>query len=370
MQKCSSSALEPSSESLARRKEFGKLFSALRRVRSRTPFFELAAHRIPTLWGLYRGLRREAPTSDIRWRMRKIFEKNRGLTGSEKTIICLRRGYKWLETFQRTRSGDTHLQAVLERYSRMIAAKREREHWEQVLGEEWAWQERMRKKPILTGSLLRASLDNPPLPRLYPLPEHISRMIHKRRVAREARFAKQQVLLEQQQDLIREAQFEEGALTGNSAKLVFGGENKNEWTKEVRDGLTEIVQAYERSQARLRTTVSPELFEVMAAARRFKIANKTRERENERRGVLTRASLKRARGRPPAHVWDRMSEEEKEVDRVKRLQGEGGYVGMVKRMAGMRMRDGDTWKKEVEANEEAKERECQVERENERRRVE
>ncbi|KAF6761662.1 hypothetical protein DFP72DRAFT_879270 [Ephemerocybe angulata] len=355
MQKCRSSALDPSSESLARRKEFSKLFSALRRVRSRTPFFELAAHRIPTLWGLYRGLRREAPTSDIRWRMRKIFEKNRGLTGSEKTIICLRRGYKWLETFQRARSGDTHLQAVLERYSRMIAAKREREHWEQVLGEEWAWQERMRKKPILTGSLLRASLDNPPLPRLYPLPEHISHMIHKRRVAREARFAKQQVLLEQQQDLIREAQFEE------VQSWIFGGENKNEWTKEVRDGLTEIAQAYERSQARLRTTVSPELFEVMAAARRFKIANKTREREKR---------TARARGRPPAHVWDRMSEEEKEVDRVKRLRGEGGYVGMVKRMAGMRMRDGDTWKKEVEANEEAKERESQVERENERRRAE
>lgn len=56
----------PSVESQTFRANLAQLLSPLRRVRPRVPFFELAAHRIPTLWGLYRGLLREAPTEDVR----------------------------------------------------------------------------------------------------------------------------------------------------------------------------------------------------------------------------------------------------------------------------------------------------------------
>lgn len=47
------------------RAKLAELVSPLRRVRSKTPFFELAAHRIPTLWSLYRGLLRNSPTEDV-----------------------------------------------------------------------------------------------------------------------------------------------------------------------------------------------------------------------------------------------------------------------------------------------------------------
>ena len=47
------------------RAKLAELVSPLRRVRSKSPFFELAAHRIPTLWSLYRGLLRNSPTEDV-----------------------------------------------------------------------------------------------------------------------------------------------------------------------------------------------------------------------------------------------------------------------------------------------------------------
>lgn len=56
----------PSHDSLTFRANLARLVSPLRRVRPRVPFYQLAAHRIPTLWTLYRGLLRKAPTDDVR----------------------------------------------------------------------------------------------------------------------------------------------------------------------------------------------------------------------------------------------------------------------------------------------------------------
>jgi hypothetical protein len=58
---------EPTLQSLAFRAKLAQFVSPLRRVRSRTPFFRLAAHRIPTLWSLYRGLLRHSPTEQVRF---------------------------------------------------------------------------------------------------------------------------------------------------------------------------------------------------------------------------------------------------------------------------------------------------------------
>lgn len=55
----------PSAQSLQHRARIAQLISPLRRIRPRVPFWELAAHRIPTLWSLYRGLVRNAPGEEI-----------------------------------------------------------------------------------------------------------------------------------------------------------------------------------------------------------------------------------------------------------------------------------------------------------------
>ncbi|KAJ2923516.1 hypothetical protein H1R20_g13578, partial [Candolleomyces eurysporus] len=370
--------LDPPPGSLARRAELAKLFSGLRRVRSKTPFFLLAAHRIPTLWGLYRGLRREAPSDEIKWRLRKLFEKNRALTGTKRTIKLLNMGYKWLDTFKRARDGDKHLQSVLERYSKMIAAKREKENWKQNMREEWAWQMRLRQKPILTGSLLAPTLDNPPLPRLYPQPDNISGMIRQRKRARLVRLQRQRRLFDMQEDLSLESQFEDNLhreLAGkrteaNAAEVerVFSGEARNAWRQSIQTRLDIIEDSWKRDQARLRTPISPELFATLAAARKYKIENKTREKERQRKGVITKKTLERARGGPPAHLLAKLSEEQREVDKIVRLPGEAGYVGAVKRKVGVKLRDDVTWRLEEEAGEQGVKREKSILEENERRR--
>jgi hypothetical protein len=57
--------LLPPATSLPFRANLAQLVSPLRRVRSRTPFFQLPAHRIPTLWSLYRGLLKNSPSEDV-----------------------------------------------------------------------------------------------------------------------------------------------------------------------------------------------------------------------------------------------------------------------------------------------------------------
>ena len=56
-----------SAHSLAHRSRIAIVVSSIRPARFRTPVCNLQAHRIPTLWTLYRGLLRDAPSDDVRY---------------------------------------------------------------------------------------------------------------------------------------------------------------------------------------------------------------------------------------------------------------------------------------------------------------
>jgi hypothetical protein len=107
-------------------------------------------------------------------------------------------------------------------------------------------------------------------------------------------------------------------------------------------------------------------------ARREKIANKTRELERERRGEVIARTIKRRNKGPPAHVLSRMSDEERRLDKIARSSvSEVGYVGLVKRRLGFKLRDPERWKAEGgwEADKQKVDEMMRgVERENERRR--
>lgn len=381
--------LEPTAQSLATRARIAQLISPLRRVKPRVPFWQLAAHRIPTLWGLYRGLLANTGNPQIRWRIRKLFEKNGKLTGTAQTIECLKMGYKWLDAFKKARGGDSKMQRTLERYGRLIEMKRKKEHWKQVLRIEMEWQEKLRKKPIVTGALLPATLDNRPMPRLYPQPAMFGSMFIKRRRTRELRLARHRRYAEEALDLVREVDFEEGARrlasgaskasverggplvitrgravndngAGHASEPTFSRDTRAEWLSPIQVVLDQNKKSRALDEARLRSPVTPEMVAIMARARTHRILNKTHERNVNRHGFITNSVLKRKRQAPPSWILDRMTPQQKHQDSVVRRPSEGGYTGRIKAEMGVKMKEPGLWRKEEEVTEEGLKRERKI----------
>lgn len=223
-----------------------------------------------------------------------------------------------------------------------------------------AWQERLRSRPILTGTIMKPTFYNPPLPRMKPQPPEISKIIGRRMRTRTRRYERIDQLLEDMDHLRREAQFEENLIRlvgANNLQCVFSGELGSEWRafclpfagfganfgsveRPLKQARLMLYTLLNRDIERAQMPVSPALQEMARAARREKVRNKTRERMRERRGEILRCTLARKRKGPPAHVLVHMSPEDRHADKVVRAVGEVGYVGMVKRRMGMKLRDG------------------------------
>lgn len=135
-----------------------------------------------------------------------------------------------------------------------------------------------------------------------------------------------------------------------------------------------LQNSFDLEEKRQALQPSPELVAAVKQARREKVANKTRERERERRGEILPCTLKRARKGPPAHVLTRMSDLERRMDKVaRRSVSEVGYVGATKRRLGWKLKDGgEGLRKEAGVREGEKERldreMMKLRTENERRR--
>ncbi|KAF5382048.1 hypothetical protein D9615_004459 [Tricholomella constricta] len=332
------------------RANLARLLSPLRRVRPRVPFYQLAAHRIPTLWSLYRGLLKEAPTEEIEYRIRMLFRQNHHLTGAAATKKGLAKGYKFLDAFKRANAGDEKQQAIMKRYSQALGTKSDKEYWKHLARNEMAWQIKLANRPIMTGGYLRPTFANRPLPRLKPQPLAITGMIRKRRAARERRVVKLTELQESLIDLRLEAEFESGVarLAGKDANFTsVYASHLDEWMEPLKELRKEISQTFPRDQQRRDEPYSLEMLEAIKAARREKIANKTRERERERRGEVLRRTILRQRKGPPAHVLAVMTPEQRRMDKIARSVSEVGYVAKVKRKLGFKLRHPDTWKVEL-----------------------
>ncbi|KAF5369849.1 hypothetical protein D9758_001396 [Tetrapyrgos nigripes] len=298
----------PSSQSLAFRSNLAKLISPLKRVKPSVPFWQLGAHRVPTLWGLYRGLLRAAPSDNIRHRIQVAFRKNRHLTGIEKTKKELVKGHKWLKTFQHANSGDVKKQALLTRYDRFIEMKIEKEDWKQTIREEFEWLNRLRNRSILTGSFIHPTAYNPPLPRLKPQPPAISGMIVTRMESQNRRHERIEAL-EEMKNLIREESFFEQQ---NRHFRQYSGTSYHEWIGPLESARKEIVQTNRGVMKRMLKPFPQALLDQVREARRNKTANKTKERERERRGEVLKRTLERRRKGLPAPIWDKLPERNEE----------------------------------------------------------
>ena len=107
-----------------------------------------------------------------------------------------------------------------------------------------------------------------------------------------------------------------------------------------------LQESFNREEARLHAPYTDELIEVVRAARREKHRNLTNEKIRERRGEMTRKWLERRRSRPPSLIRYRMTEKEKMTWWVSKCVSEVGYIGMLKRKLGIKLKDPDAWKRE------------------------
>lgn len=228
----------------------------------------------------------------------------------------------------------------------------------------------MRNRAILTGAIVRPTLFNKPFPRMKPQPIHVSRMIHKRRKARERRGERQGLLLAfkdyiRQERIFENNLFQDVKARGLTFETIF--QTPYEWrafysffsseslerfnfpfflsiVQPIDVAINVIQQSYDLEDARVRSLCTPELLAQVKEARREKIRNKTREKQRERRGEILNHTLTRMRQGPPAHVLALMTPEQRRVDKLVRSPSEGGYTGMLKRQAGIKPKDDLTWR--------------------------
>ncbi|OCH88698.1 hypothetical protein OBBRIDRAFT_820076 [Obba rivulosa] len=337
-----------SSSSLARRAQISLALKALKPPQFRMEVVALPAHRIPTKWSLYRGLLRNAPTEDIRWRVQTGFRQEKSLRRAGDVRKSLEKWHKWLNIFRGAKTGDERLQAILHRYSGMIVAKRDKTWMHKMILDDIAWRKRLATRPVLKGSPMRPTLYNRPLPMMTPMPMHVVGMIARRRKARTRRQERFAALQELAKDVEGERTFEH--ILAQEEKVPFEPEfsqNMTGWKQWISEEQRMIRNTFNLDDARARTPFPPELLETLKSARRAKVENKTRERERERSGEVLNVTLKRRRGRPPTHALVKMSEEEKHMDEVSRSPSEVGYVAQVKRALGHKLRNPDAWKVEI-----------------------
>ncbi|KAG9084032.1 hypothetical protein FS749_005555 [Ceratobasidium sp. UAMH 11750] len=386
----------PSPSSLALRSSISQRLSSLRRTAPRVPFWALAAHRVPTLWTLYRGLLRAAPGENTRWRIRGLFQRYHHLTSPIKTREALQLGHRWLDYLTLAKEGDARKQRAVERFERIFREMKRRSVWRDIYRRELEWIYRMRNRPILTGQFMLPTIYNKVAPRMYRQPLHLSLMIRWRRLARARRLESQRRWMEWASDVTREREFEKRLVQSGDLKARDAIWLHDDWSRTIEEHLKSIQGYYERDRRRALYIFPKPIVDQVLEARRMRIERKTAEAEKLARGewvtrwkrirvskmgraavpkrlvgpqevMVKKGKGRRARtkwvkqkftnavhphrdilhaplykreyvnprrGGPPAHILEGMSEEARREDQILRGRSGGGYVGYLRRMRG------------------------------------
>ncbi|KAI6015081.1 hypothetical protein F5J12DRAFT_717170, partial [Pisolithus orientalis] len=192
---------------------------------------------------------------------------------------------------------------------------------------------------IHKGSFIRQSLCNKLLSRIIPQPEHIGGMIRRRRKARERRLEVKDELRGWMDDLKRECRFELAAVGRGHYKREgeYYGSAQTGW-RTFTFTRAHTITASPSNEERFREPYSPEMLRAARRARQRRVANKTRERDREARGLYLELTITRMRQGPPAHVLAKMTPEQRKFYRIGLGPSEGGYAAAVKLKLGMKLR--------------------------------
>ncbi|KEP48815.1 complex 1 LYR-like protein [Rhizoctonia solani 123E] len=333
--------MAPSAASLALRASIAQSLSGLRRQSPRVPFWELAAHRVPTLWTLYRGLLRAAPGENTRWRIRGLFQRNHHLSSPAQTRTALAQGHRWLDYLEQAKSGNTRKQRVVDRFERIFAEMKRRVHWRDIYRRELEWIYQMRNRPILTGGFMRPTLFNKLVPRMVRQPIHLSMMIRRRRIARAQRLDEQRRLMEWKRDVVRERAFEASLIQAGHLDPQHAIWQTHEWLLPINKRIALIQESYTHDKRRALHIYPPHIVAQILQARTRRIERKTQLAEKLAKGEwvttwkpIARVLVNPRAGAAPAHILEGMSAKERWIDQAIRGKSGGGFVGQLRRERG------------------------------------
>ncbi|KAG8690481.1 hypothetical protein FRC11_011304 [Ceratobasidium sp. 423] len=404
----------PSAASLALRASIAQRLSGLRRTSPKVPFWALAAHRVPTLWTLYRGLLRAAPGENTRWRIRGLFQRNHHLTSPIKTRDALAIAHRWLDYLNHANAGDVRKQRVVARFERAFGEMKKRVRWKDIYRRELEWIYQMRNRPVLTGGFMRPTLFHKLVPRMYRQPIHLSMMIRRRRMARARRLEEQRRLIEWKLDILREREFESRLIESGHLDRKNAIWQTNEWILPIQKRIALIQEAYTRDKRRALFIFPPHIVAQIKQARTRRIERKTQQAEKLAKGewvtkwkrvavrkmpsagvprrllksgnknpvhphrdilyapVMRRVLVNPRAGAAPPHILEGMSPKERWIDQAVRGKSGGGFVGQLRREKGWKkgVREGQGLEDERSGKDEARLRklEGEIEAENELRR--
>ncbi|CAE6466538.1 unnamed protein product [Rhizoctonia solani] len=334
----------PSSSSIAFRASVAQSLSSLRSTSPKVPFWELAAHRVPTLWSLYRGLLRAAP------------------------------GENWLDYMHQAQAGDTRKQRVLARFERTFQEMKNRVKWKDIYRRELEWIYKLRNRPILTGGFMRPTLFHKLVPRMDRQPTHLSMMIRRRRLARARRLDEQRRLTEWKYDIVNEREFESRLINWGYMNNEQGIWQTNEWLLPIYKRIALIQEAYTHDKRRALHIYPPHIVAQVKQARTRRIERKTELRRKLASGewvtkwkriavrkmassrvsrrmlriknsvyphrdilyarVMRRVEVNPRAGAAPSHILQGMNTNQRRMDQAIRGRSGGGYVGQLRRERG------------------------------------
>ncbi|KAG9035009.1 hypothetical protein FS837_002072 [Tulasnella sp. UAMH 9824] len=163
-------------------------------------------------------------------------------------------------------------------------------------------------------------------------------MIRRRRDARQRRLDRSEVYKEWREYLAQERSFEEQLQKRTRGKPLDAEFRDPSWVKNADAHIGSVMASVRREEDMAKMKISPELWAIVKQARREKIANKTREKERERRGELTNHAVKRMRQGLPAHLISTRGPSGVERDKWIKDPSEGGYAGRMKKASGMKLK--------------------------------
>lgn len=257
-------------------------------------------------WRLYRGLLRECPEEAqlLTKMIRRHFRQQRHLVRFDQAAKQVKRAEALLADFRGANGGNKR---CANKVAREVAALEERRRIAKSLSERHAAVRAAQPpppRPRPSGSLLKPTFFNPPLPRFKPVqPVHISAMIRHRILAKGNRFKRRVSLNEMQQMLGSEMTMMDrlGVSLGGESSSVDSPRRpsptmeRHEWTEHIKHQLAAMRESDKREEQRSKMKFTEEQLMQAKEVRRLRLKWLTEKKAERRRAAAGLAGGKQQR---------------------------------------------------------------------------